>query len=88
MQRIFDYLRARLFDLRKNRAIKQARRDAATYGKKFIVVVWDKRPVCVSMQAVKTLIRQRRLVGVTPEKIQQQAIFVAFPPSKNSRPCS
>ncbi len=31
---IFDYLRARLFDLRKNRAIKQARRDAATYGKK------------------------------------------------------
>ncbi|MEE0979896.1 MAG: hypothetical protein UH625_10895 [Muribaculaceae bacterium] len=88
MQRIFDYLRARLFDLRKKRAIKQARRDAATYGKKFIVVVWDKHPVCVSMQAVKTLIRQRRLVGVTPEKIQQQAIFVAFPPSKNSRPCS
>lgn len=81
---IIDYLRARIFDWRKNRAVKQAKRDAATYGKKFLVVVWDKRPVCVTMQAVKTLIRQRRLVGITPEKIQQQAIFVAFPPSKSS----
>lgn len=80
---IIDYLRALLFDWRKKRAIKQARHDAATYGKKFIVVVWDKRPVCVSMQAVKTLIRQRRLVGVTPEQIQRQAIFVAFPHSAN-----
>lgn len=80
MLRIFDYLRAWLFDLRKKRAIRQARRDAAAYSKKFLVVVWDRRPVCVSMQAVKTLIRQRRLVGITPEKIQQQAIFVAFPP--------
>jgi len=81
---IIDYLRACIFDWRKNRAVKKARRDAATYGKKFLVVIWDKRPVCVSMQAVKTLIRQRRLVGVTPEKIQQQAIFVAFPHSANS----
>lgn len=85
---IVDYFRARLFDWRKNNAIKQAKRDAARLGKKFLVIVWDKRPVCVSMQAVKTLIRQRRLVGITPEKIQQQAIFVAFPHSKTDRPCS
>lgn len=85
---VIDYFRARLFDWRKRRAIRQAKRDAATLGKKFLVVVWDKRPVCVSMQAVKSLIRQRRLVGVTPEKIQQQAIFVAFPPVKTSRTCS
>lgn len=78
---IFDYLRARLFDWRKNRAVKQAKHDAATLRKKFLVVVWDRRPVCVSMQAVKSLIRQRRLVGVTAEQIQQQAIFVAFPPT-------
>lgn len=84
---IIDYLRALLFDWRKNRAIRQARRSADIYRKKFLVLVHQGRPVCVSMQGIKKLIRQKRLPGLTPEKAREIAIFEASP-RNTTRTCS
>ena len=84
---IVDYLRALLFDWRKNRAVKQAQRSADLHRKKFLVLVHQGRPVCVSMQGVKKLIRQKRLLGLTAEKAREIAIFEASPRNP-SRTCS
>ena len=83
---ILDYLRALLFDGRKNRATREARRSADLYRKKFLVLVYQGRPVCVSMQGVKQLIRQKCFPGLTAEKARQIAIYEANP--KPSRSCS
>lgn len=83
---IIKYFRAIIFDWRKNRAIREARRSADLYRKKYLVLVHNGRPVCVSMQGVKKLIRQKRLPGLTAEKAREIAIFEATP--KISRPCS
>lgn len=95
---ISDFFRALLFDWRKNRAIRQARRSADLYRKKYLVLVNQGRPVCVSMQGVKKLIRRKRLPGLTAEKAREIAIFVTGPrplcpskepsPRNTSRPCS
>lgn len=83
---IIDYFRALLFDRRKRKAIRQAQRSADLYRKKFLVLVYQGRPVCVSMQGLKKLIRQKRFPGLSAEKARQIAIFEANP--KNSHPCS
>lgn len=81
---IIDYFRACLFDWRKKKAIKQARKSAELYRKKFLVLVHNGRPVCVSMQGIKQLIRQHRFApGFTAEKARQIAIYEAVP-SKTS----
>jgi hypothetical protein len=87
MQRISDFFRAILFDWRKKRAIRQARRSADLYRKKFLVLVWQGRPGCVSMQGVKKLIRQKKFPGLTAEKAREIALFEASP-RNTSRPCS
>lgn len=87
MKKFIDYFRALLFDWRKNRAIRQARRSADLYRKKYLVLVHQGRPVCVSMQGVKKLIRQKRLPGLSAEKAREIAIFEASP-RNNSRQCS
>ena len=74
-----DYFRALVFDWRKKKAIRQAQRSADLHRKKFLVLVYQGRPVCVSMQGVKKLIRQKRLPGLTAEKARQIAIFEANP---------
>lgn len=76
---IIDYLRARIFDWRKKLAIREAQASADLYRKKFLVLVWHGRPVCVSMQGVKKLIRQKRFRGLTADKARQIAIFEANP---------
>ena len=83
---VAEYFRALIFDWRKKRAIREAQRSADLYRKKFLVLVHNGRPVCVSMQGVKKLIRQKRLPGLTAEKARELAIFEATP--KISRPCS
>ena len=83
---IIDYFRALLFDWRKKRAISEARRSADLYRKKYLVLVHQGRPVCVSMQGVKKLIRQKRFHGLTAEKARQIAIYEANPkPSASCR---
>ncbi len=79
---IIEFFRALLFDWRKNRAIREAQRSADLYRKKFLVLVNDGRPVCVSMQGVKNMIRQKRLPGLTAEKAREIAIFEAMPNSR------
>ena len=41
---IFEFFRALIFDWRKNRAIREARRSAHLYRKKFLVLVYHGRP--------------------------------------------
>lgn len=79
MKKVIDYFRALIFDWRKKRAVKQARQEADLHRKKFLVLVWKGRPVCVSMQGVKKLIRQKKLRGLTAEKARQIAIYEANP---------
>lgn len=77
---IIDYFRACLFDWRKKRAIKQAHKSAELYRKKFLVLVHNGRPVCVSMQGIRKLIKQHRFApGFTAEKARQIAIYEARP---------
>lgn len=52
------YFKALVFEWRLKRAKKKAASDAALYGKKFLVVVFGGKPVVVSMQGIKKLIRQ------------------------------
>lgn len=68
-----------IFDWRKKRAIREARRSADLYRKKFLVLVYQGRPVCVSMQGIKQLIRQKRFHGLTAEKARKIAVFEATP---------
>lgn len=83
---IIDYFRALMFDWRKKRAVREARRSADLYRKKFLVLVYQGKPVCVSMQGLKQLIQQKQFRGLTAEKARQIAIYEANP--KTSRPCS
>ena len=77
---IIDYIRACVFDWRKKKAIKQAKKSAELYRKKFLVLVHNGHPVCVSMQGIKQLIRQHRFApGFTAEKARQIAIYEAVP---------
>ena len=74
------YFQALLFDWRKKRAIKKAQNDAKLYGKKFLVLVFKGKPVVVSMQGIKKMIRLHRFSrDFTPEKAEQIAIYIAYP---------
>lgn len=74
------FFKALLFDYRKRRAIRKAQADANLYGRKFLVLVFNKKPVVVSKQGIKSMIRRHRfLKGFTPEKAEQSAIYVAYP---------
>ena len=78
------YFKAWLFDWRLKRAIRKADRSARTYRRKYIVIVFDGRPVCVSSQGIKKLIKQHRFMrGVTYDTILQRAAYIAYPPKKN-----
>ncbi|MBR5899341.1 MAG: hypothetical protein IKZ14_07745 [Muribaculaceae bacterium] len=80
---IFDYINASIFEWRKRRAIAKAKHNALTHRKKFLVLVWKKRPVVVSMQGLKRMIAMQRFSrDFTAAKAENMAIFVAFPPKK------
>lgn len=87
---VAKYLKALLFEWRLQRAKKKARHDAALYGRKFLVIVFRRRPVVVSMRALKTLIRRHRFAkGFTAQKAEACALFIARPGNpKTTAPCS
>lgn len=65
---------------------EKAASDAALYGKKFLVVVFGGKPVVVSMQGIKKLIRQHRFAkGFTAEKAEKCALYVAIPDNSKNR---
>jgi hypothetical protein len=73
-------LDAWLFDWRLKRAIKKADWSARTYRRKYLVIVFNKKPECVSMQGIKHLIRTKRFAkGFTAEKARQMAVYEANP---------
>lgn len=74
------YFKALLFDWRKKRAIKKAQNDAELHRKKFLVLVFNGKPVVVSMQGIKKMIRQHRFSkGFTAETACKCAIYIAYP---------
>ena len=80
---IIDYIKASIFEWRKRKAVAKAKRDASTYRKKYLVLVWKKRPVVVSMQGLKKMIHQHRFSrDFTAEKAEQMAVYIAYPPKK------
>lgn len=84
------YFKALVFRWRLKRAIKKAKLHAGLYGIKFLVVVFHGKPVAISMQSIKKLIRQHHFVKeFTPEKAEECALYVANPDnSKKQTPCS
>lgn len=77
---VIKYLKALVFDWRKKRAIEKAQKSANLYRKKFIVIVFNDKPVVVSMQGLKKMIRTHRFSkGLTTEKINKIAIYTAMP---------
>lgn len=74
------YFKALVFDWRLKRAKKKAQHDTTLYGKKFLVLVFGGKPVVVSTQGIKTLIRQHRFAkSFTAEKAVKCALFIAYP---------
>lgn len=74
------YFKALVFDWRLKRAKRKAQKGATLYGKKFLVLVFGGKPVVVSMQDIKTLIRQHRFSkDFTAEKAVKCALFIAYP---------
>lgn len=74
------YFKALLFDWRKKRAIKKAQNDAELHRKKFLVLVFNGKPVVVSMQGIKKMIRQHRFSkDFTAETARKCAIYIAYP---------
>lgn len=74
------YFKALVFDWWLKRAKRKAQKDANLYGKKFLVLVFGGKPVVVSMQGIKTLIRKHRFSkDFTAEKAVKCALFIAYP---------
>lgn len=79
-------IKSYIFDIRFWLEKRKARRKADLYGKKYLVLVFEGKPVAVSMQGIKSLIRQKRFKkGFTAETAVKLAIYIAFPHSKNSK---
>ena len=73
-------VRATVFEWRRKRAIKKAQKDANLLRRRFLVLVQNGKPVVVSMQGVKKLIRCHRFAkGFTAEKARKIALYVADP---------
>lgn len=71
---------ALLFDWRKRRAIKKAQSEANLHGKKFLVLVFNGKPIVVSMQGIKEMIKRKRFSkSFTPETATKCAIYIAYP---------
>lgn len=77
---IKKFVRATIFEWRRKRAIKKAQKDANLLRRRFLVLVMNGKPVVVSMQGIRKLIKCHRFAkGFTAEKARQIAIYVADP---------
>lgn len=74
---------AYLFEWRRHRAIKKAQREANLQRRKYLVLVQNGKPVVVSMQGIKKMIRQHRFTkGLTADTACKIAIYIAYPHPK------
>ncbi len=70
------YIRAVVFDCRLRHCRREADRRRALSGQKHLVIVLDRRPMVVSKQLIKRLVRDgvyRR--GITAADIEAKAIY-------------
>lgn len=70
------FFRAVVFDFRLSHCRREANRLRALTGQKHLVIVLNRRPVVISKQNVKNLVRDgfyRK--GVTPADIESRAIY-------------
>lgn len=70
------YFRAVIFDCRLRHCRREADRRRALSGQKQLVIVLNRRPVVVSKQLIKQLVRQGMYrKGVTAAQIEANAIY-------------
>lgn len=75
-KKIKSYFRAVIFDCRLRHCLREADRRRALSGQKQLVIVLNRRPLVVSKQHIKKLVREgmyRR--GVTAADIEAKAIY-------------
>lgn len=76
---IRDYCRALVFDFRLAAARRKANRRAALSGRKHLVVIFDRRPIVISKQRVKALVKAGEFKkGVTAADIEAKAVYRTF----------
>lgn len=74
------YFKALVFDWRRKRAIRKAKKMAKLHRKKFLVLVFKGKPEVVSMQGIKKMIRMHRFSkDFTAEKANEMALYIAMP---------
>lgn len=76
LQNLKNYFRAVIFDCRLRHCRREAERRRALGGQKQLVIVLNRRPIVVSKQRIKQLVREgmyRR--GVTAADIEAKAIY-------------
>lgn len=67
-----------LFEWRKERAIKKAEQLCEEQRRKFLVLVFRGKPIVLSMQQIKKMIRTKKLRG-TPEMYRERALCTVYP---------
>ena len=73
------WFRAVVFDCRLRHCRREADRRAAFFGKKYLVITLDRRPVVVSKQRIRQLVREGMFrKGVTAADIEAKAIYRTF----------
>lgn len=75
-QNLKNYFRAVIFDCRLRHCRREAERRRALSGQKQLVIVLNRRPIVISKQHIKKLVREgmyRR--GVTAADIEAKAIY-------------
>ena len=81
MVNIKKLFQAWLFDWRLKRARRKADRRARIYRRRYLVIVFDGKPVCLSSQGLKRLLKMHTFrKGVTYDMILRRALYIAYPP--------
>lgn len=80
---ILKLIKSFIFDIKKQRAIREACRRAKLENRKFLVLLHDGRLHVVSNKGIKELIRKRFFKrSFTIEKAHDMALFIAYPTQK------
>lgn len=78
-ENIRNYFRALVFESRLKHCRREADRRRAISGQKQLVITLDRRPVVVSKQHIKQLVREGMYKkGVTAADIERRAIYVTL----------
>ena len=78
MKKIKYFIKNWLFNYRKKRAIKKAQELANEQRMKFLVLNFNGKPVAVSMQHIKKLIRTKQ-VNKNADFFRDMALYTAMP---------